>query len=106
MILRRNVIALLAVLFFAAGCFPTLDVTPAEVEKQFCSALKVGDSAEAIEKYLRKRGLDGSYDINQSRYQSIIRHPDSGFHAITIHIFVDKQKRFVRVEAHDSYTFL
>lgn len=106
MIFRRNVIALLTVVVFTVGCFPTLDVTPVEVERQFRVALKPGDSAEVIEQYLHGRGLTGSYDNYQSRYQSIIRHPDSEFHAIVIYIFVDKQKKLIKVEANDSYTFL
>ena len=35
---------------------------------------------------------------------SIIKDPRSNAHAITIHILLDDQKRYVDVEARDSYT--
>ncbi len=99
-------VAFLGALLFVSGCLPTLDTTPEKVEAEITAALKPGDSAEAIETYLRKRELEFSYDRFANRYQAIIRHPDSNFHAITIHILLDAQKRFAAVEADDSYTFL
>ena len=97
---------LLIAVAFLIGCFRTLDVTPADVEKQINAALKPGDSAETIEQYFSGRGLGYSYNKRESRYKSIIRHPDSNFHAIVIYVWVDKQKKFVKAEAHNSYTFL
>ena len=102
----RAAVFLLVTAPFLSGCFPTLDTTPEEVEADISSALKPGDAAETIEAYLRKRGLGFSYDRFANRYQAIIRHPDSNFHAITIHILLDPQKRYAGVEADDSYTFL
>lgn len=89
-----------------AGCVSTLDITPKEVEAKINSSLKPGDSAAKIEAYFENEGLGLSYDRFQDRYHSIIRHPESNFHAITIVIFVDQNKRFIRAEADDSYTFL
>ena len=91
---------------FVFGCFTKLDTTPEEVEKKINTSLKPGDAPERIEAYFKKESLGLSYDKYQGRYQSIIRHPESNFHAITIYIYVDKNKRFIRVEANDSYTFL
>lgn len=103
---RLVFVFLLSVGLLMSGCLPKLDVTPEKVEAEISSVLKPGDNAEAIEGYLRKRGLEFSYDKFSNRYQAIIRHPESNFHAITIHILLDSQKRFTGVEANDSYTFL
>ncbi len=86
--------------------FPTLDTTPQELEININAALKSGDSAQKIEEYLTSQELDSSYDGYSNRYQGIIRHPDSNFHAIVFYIYVDKNKAFIKVEANDSYTFL
>ena len=88
------------------GCMQTLDVTPAEVTSEINAQLKSGDSAFKIEDYFKSKGLSASFDAYSNRYQSIIRHPDSNFHAITIYIYVDNDKNFKSVEANDSYTFL
>ena len=90
----------------SSGCFRMLDTTADVVETEISSALKSGDNVEAIEGYLRKRGLAFSYNRFANRYQAIIRHPESDFHAITIHILLDSEKHFKGVEANDSYTFL
>jgi hypothetical protein len=89
-----------------AGCVSKLDITPQEVEAKINASLKVGDSSEIIEAYFKQEGLGFSYDKHESRYQSIIRHPKSDFHAIIIYIYIDNQKGFLKAEAHDSYTFL
>ena len=86
--------------------FPTLDINPQDIESSINAALKPGDRAEKIEEYLASQKLESSYDEFSSRYQGIIRHPDSNFHAITFYIYVDKNKSFTRAEANDSYTFL
>lgn len=88
------------------GCLSTLDITPKEVEEKINLSLTPGDDAGKIEAYFKNEGLGLSYDKFQNRYQSIIRHPDSNFHAITIYVYVDESKKIVRVEANDSYTFL
>ncbi len=100
-----RVLFLLSALMLA-GCFPTLDITPEEVEEKINSTLKPGDSAEKIEAYFEKEGLGSSYDRFLNRYQSIIRHPESNFHAITIYVYVDENKRFIRIQADDVYAFL
>jgi hypothetical protein len=87
-----------------SGCHPRLDSTPEQVEAEFSSALAPGDNADAIEAYFRKRGLEFSYDRFTNRYNAIIRHPESDYHAITIYVLLDPQKRFSGVEARDSYT--
>jgi hypothetical protein len=93
-------------LFALQGCFPTLDTTPQEIEANINASLLPGDSSLKIEEYLASQKLESSYDEYNNRYQGIIRHPDSNFHAITFHIYVDDNKAFIRAEANDSYTFL
>ena len=83
---------------------PTLDVTTAEVLNQIEASLGPGDSSERIEAYFAQRGLGASFDRFQQRYQSIIRHPDSNYHAIVIYVYVDEDRRFTRAEAYDTYT--
>ena len=103
---RLIIVFLLSIGLLMSGCFPKLDITPEKVEAEISSALKPGDNSEAIEGYLQKRGLAFSYDRFANRYQAIIRHPESDFHAITIHILLDSEKHFKGVEANDSYTLL
>ena len=93
-------------LFMLQVCFPTLEISPQDVEEKINAALKSGDSAVEIEEYLASQKLVSSYDKYNNRYQGIIRHPNSNFHAITFKIYLNKDKAFIRVEANDSYTFL
>jgi len=88
----------------ATSCGPTLEVTPSDVVAQINSSLVPGDGSEEIEAYFESRELDASFDRSSQRYQGIITHPDSNYHAIVIHIYVDERRRFVRAEARHSYT--
>ena len=88
----------------SGGCVPTLDVTPSEVLDRIESSLRPGDNAEKIEAYFDQQQLDASFDRFNQRYQSIIRHPKSNYHAIVIYIYVDEERRFTRAEAKNSYT--
>ena len=88
----------------ACACGPTLDVTPSEVVSQIEASLGPGDNSEKIEAYFAEQELGASFDRFNQRYQSIIRHPDSNYHAIVIYVYVDKEHRFTRAEANDSYT--
>lgn len=99
-------LACVALIGFLSACSPTLDVTPDQAEQKINAALSPGDSSAKIEAYFKIEGLGATYNKFGKRYQSIIRHPDSDFHAITIHVYVDENKTFLKVEADDSYTFL
>jgi len=103
---NRFALLLLLGSLMLVGCLSTLDTTPREVEEKINSYLKTGDGAEKIEAYFKKEGLEVSYDRFSNRYQSIIRHSESNFHAITIYVYVDENKKFIRVESDNSYTFL
>jgi len=88
------------------ACLPALDVTASEVEQRINRELQPGDQAEKIEAYFKKEGIPAAYDSFRSRYQSSLRHPDSHYHVITIYVYVDTERNFIKAEAHDSYTFL
>ena len=88
------------------ACGSTLDVTASDVERKISGMLNPGDSPEKIEVYFEKEGLPFSYDEFSSRYQSIIREANSNHHAIVIHVYVDEDQNFIKVEANDSYTGL
>jgi hypothetical protein len=75
-----------------------------QVRVELQASLKPGDSDAAIQQFFKQRGLGFSYDRFSNRYQSIIREPNSNFHAVVIYINVDREKRFVSGEARDSYT--
>lgn len=62
--------------------------------------------SKAIESYLNSKNILFTYDKYANRYQGIIRDQDSDFHAITIYIVLDNQKKYVKVEVNDSYTSL
>lgn len=79
-------------------------MTPSEVVTQIEASLRPGDSSEKIEAYFTQQELSASFDRSQQRYQSIIRHPESNYHAIVVYVYVDKERRFTRAEANDSYT--
>lgn len=100
----------LLILFAVVGptvlsCLPTLDTTPAEVVDEIHAHLQPGAPREAVEWYLAQAGFHYSFDRFANRYQAIIRHPDSSFHAISIYIYLSPEGFFERAEARDSYTF-
>ena len=102
--IRSIVLLLLATASALSGCSRGLETTPEAVEAEISAALPMGADAVAVEKYLEHRNLAFTYDRLSNRYQSIIRDPESDAHAITIHIFLDAQKRFAGLDARDSYT--
>ncbi len=90
-------------LFLVAACGEQTNA--ADVKVKLESALEPGADQANIEAYLQSENLPFSYDEFRSRYQSIIR--DSGTfidHAVVIYVYVDENRRFLRVETHDSYT--
>ncbi len=93
-------LAIAPILSFSANDFPSAKQLQGELQ----AAMKVGDSREKIESVLKGRSLETTYDKYSQRYQSIMRRPTTDFHAIVIYVNVDKERRFVSVEAHDSYT--
>nr|MBS0019329.1 hypothetical protein [Gammaproteobacteria bacterium] len=93
--------------------FSNIGVCPAFVETsldtlnaELVEALEVGDEAQRIESVLAGVGATYSWDGFQDRYQAIIRHPSSSFHAITIYVYVDEQRRLRTIEVNDSFSAL
>jgi len=105
--LRLNIVGLLVLAIsgaYVGGCGQSLDISPAEVQSEIEQILVRGVDSTTIESYFEEKELPISYDKHANRYQSIIRHPESDFHAIVIYVNVDKDMHLVSVEAHDSYT--
>jgi hypothetical protein len=93
-----------AMLGYSSACASDELPKPARVRSEFNAALKPGDPSEKIEAYFKGRSLEFDYDKYQHRYQSTMRSTKSNFHAISIYVNVDKERRFESVDAFDSYT--
>lgn len=92
-------------LFSNIGICPEFVETSLDaLNSQLLQMLDVGDGAQKIESALTSLDISYSWDRFQNRYQGIIRHPSSSFHAITIYVYVDEQRNFKAVEVNDSFT--
>ena len=86
----------------------------AQVQNEINAALKPGDPSEKIEAYFNNerekqpvvRSLAFGYDRFQQRYGASMRSRTSNFHAITIYVNVDVDKKFKSVQVLDTYTGL
>jgi hypothetical protein len=87
-------------------CPPFVSTTLEEVRAQFEKKVKPGDEKQNVEKALAQIGIAYSWDGFSERYQGIIRHPNSNFHAIVIHVYVDGEAKYERIEIEDSFTAL
>ena len=86
------------------GCWLEPLPAPEQVKSDIERHLKPGDPHTAVEKALKGQKLGFSYDKYANRYQSIIRQRHSNFKAVVIHVYLDEQRRFLRVETRNSYT--
>ena len=86
------------------GCAGDHIPMAAQVQDELRASLTHGDSPEKIEKLLSAKTAGFSYDRFQSRYHSIIRGKRHIDRAVVIYVNVDSQKKYVSLEAHDSYT--
>lgn len=80
-----------------------------QTRRLIADELAVGAAPQAIEEFFLRHGIAYSYDRFAHRYQAIIRgvSPDPRVdQAVSIFIYVDDQGRFVRAEAHDTFTAL
>ena len=75
-----------------------------ELNLRIESDLPPGASAEDIEVFLTRHEILFSYDRFQNRYQGIVR-IDRGS-GVSVYLYVDSNKRFVRGEAQTYFTFL
>jgi hypothetical protein len=76
----------------------------AEVQAEFRTALRPGDTIAKVEAVFRSRELDASYDEFQNMYHGIIRSKHTEFYAIEINVKLDAEKRVVSVDVNESYT--
>ncbi len=87
-------------------CPPFVGIKMGELREQFNSKVKRGDDPEIIEKTLKELGVGYSWDRFLDRYQGIIRHPNSDFHAITVFVYLDESGKYKDIEINDSFTAL
>jgi len=87
-------------------CPPFVKTSVEGIKAEFKNKVTLGESKEAIEKAFNEMGLTYSWDRFQNKYNAIIRHPDSNFHAITIKVFVDENGKFKEIMVRDSFTAL
>ena len=85
-------------------CPPFVERSLNDLRTEFEEQVAVGDDANLIEAALLDLGVSFSWDKFTNRYQGIIRHPSSNFHAIVIHVYVDKERRYESIDIHDSFT--
>ena len=87
-------------------CPPFVELTLGEVKTRFEENVAIGGSPADIKSALGDLATAYSWDRFNEGYQAIIRHPNSNFHAITIYVYVDNQRRYERIEVNDSFTAL
>ena len=96
----------IAILSSVGLCPAFVETSLETINGQLLAALDSGDEAAEIESALSSLGISFSRDRFQGRYQGVIRHPSSNFHAIRIHIYVDEENKFRSIEVNDSFTVL
>lgn len=87
-------------------CPPFVNTKLEEIEGKFNEIVAVGDGSDAIENALTDMKITFSWDRFNQQYNGIIRDSVSNFHAITVKVYVDKQQKFTKIEANDSFTAL
>ena len=103
------------VVFFNASCddgeiivLSGVNEKKAEEVKILIEAeLRVGSTSDEIEHFFNEHHIVFSYDRFSERYQGIIRDvsdDDEVDQAITIYIYLDKEKLFKLLEVEDSFT--
>jgi hypothetical protein len=76
--------------------------TKEKVSAAISRELQAGAMAEDIEEFFKQNGIEYSWDPVAERYQALA--PVSTYHDVTIQVYVDADRRFLRAEVHDSYT--
>jgi len=88
------------------GCSNAPEVIrAADIQNQLSSSLQDGSTRADVEAALDKLHIGYSFDKYASRYHGIIRNAGGPMdHAVVVYVYVDKDGRFTRLEARDSYT--
>lgn len=95
---------------FLSGCSKTDVMDVNELEMFINEHLSPGDSSEKIEAFLLEQEWPFSYDRFAKRYQT--RYPEGDeenlftIKAVSILIYVDESKAFLRAEVEEVYTGL
>ena len=87
-------------------CPPILAIDIDELRARFDEEVNVGDSPELIKSALQNIGVSYSWDGITGRYQGVIRHPESQFHAISVLVYTDEKGNYKHIEVRDSFTSL
>jgi hypothetical protein len=85
-----------------------MDLTKDKVRSEINKDLQIGDPREKVERVLKSRGIDFSYDGQfEQRYSSNIKGKNCAFDkSVILYIYLDKSGNVSRIETLDSYTFL
>jgi hypothetical protein len=73
------------------------------VRDRIAKELRVGSTDREIEAFLDRHRIGFVWNEISEQYEAIIRNVEP-FHSITIDVYVNGQRRFVRAEVNDSYT--
>ena len=104
--IRHNVwgTVLLSFLSCTAACSKQVSaITRDQVSVAINKELPVGASAAEIEKFFKRHHIDFGWNRFEGVYNGVIRDVEP-FHGITLVVFVDKDRRFVKAEVKDAYT--
>jgi len=90
------------------GCKDPDEVLRAQIERDLWSSLAVGDPAEKIERVLKEKRMDFSFDEFAQRYQTGVDPNEKRMvqRVVSVWVYVDDSKRLTRIEVRNSYTFL
>jgi hypothetical protein len=93
---------------FCTGGAVVAAISRAQVESELHAKLSIGDSANKIEGSLKAEKCLYSWDPHQNRYQGKFTPRFKGLmdRSVEIYVYVDKERRMVRIEVLNTYTFL
>jgi hypothetical protein len=99
-LVHRLVVLAIVLGYIAVGawaCSGPSEPSADEIERAFYEEVGVGGSAEAIELFFKRKGMRYAWNPLQERYNANLR--QSRGWSIAVDVFVDAQRRAVRIEA-------
>jgi hypothetical protein len=112
---HREVRILMIVLFasslFALSACHAREVGAADLQKLIQQSLKPGDSGAEIVRFFEEHKLPYDFDLVNQRYESVVpasqqRNIIGVKSAISIYIYVNKDRSFQRAEVEKFYTYI
>src|SRR5258708_8440802 len=104
-IFRRWILGplLLACLSASIACGREAEaMTKEHIRSLITKELTRGTRSDLVEAFFKRHDLNFDYDRFANGYQGLVR--VSQYHAITIYIYLDADKKFARAEVEDSFT--